>query len=175
MISFRVCAVLAILLGSTSVVAADEGDDHGHGGRDCRDFDGPFSSVLVPPPTCTSPVGLCTHGILTGDLDATYDFTVQAINPDPLDPSTLILTGTSVVTTKDGQMFTNDTSVVQSADTPSPFVTTAVVGSGNERWTNTSGEFVATGTLNLLTGQATGSYTAHLCPGRHDDGCHDDR
>jgi hypothetical protein len=47
-------------------------------------------------------------------------------------------------------------------------VTTAVVGSGNRRWTNTTGQFVATGTLNLSTGDAVGSWTADLCPGERE-------
>lgn len=124
---------------------------------------------MIAPPECTSPVGLCTHGILQGTLPGTYDFTAATVAPDPNDPSTLILTGTSVVTTQKGVMFTNDVSVLHqtSPTTPSPFVTTANVQSGTRHWKHTTGTFVATGSLVLATGQATGSYTADLCKNRH--------
>src|SRR5215471_9017849 len=100
MTGLRLFAVLAGLLTvvvSAPVYAHDD-DDHGDDG--CRHFDGPFASTTVPPPDCKSPVGLCTHGLLDGDMHATYDFTAQTIAPDPNDPTALRLTGTSVVTTK---------------------------------------------------------------------------
>jgi hypothetical protein len=40
--------------------------------KDCTDVSGPFSAV--PPASCASPVGICTHGQLTGGLTASYDF-----------------------------------------------------------------------------------------------------
>ena len=54
--------------------------------KECRAIDGPFTSTLVPPPTCASPVGLCTHGVLTGDFPGTYDFTFKTLFPVP-DPA----------------------------------------------------------------------------------------
>jgi hypothetical protein len=150
-----------LVLAVSSPVAAHE--CHGRD-KACRHFDGPFSSITVSPPECKSPVGLCTHGTLSGDLNATYDFTAATIGPDPNDPSALRLTGTSVVTTKNGQMFTEDVSILHPmGPLPSPFVTTAVVKSGTHHWKHTTGQFVATGSLMLATGESIGSYTADLC------------
>ncbi|MGH7436019.1 MAG: hypothetical protein ACRENE_10135 [Polyangiaceae bacterium] len=164
--ALRVGAVLASLMTVTSIVRAD--DD----GPKCQHFDGPFSSVTVAPPECTSPVGLCTHGLLTGEFVGTYDFTVETLTPSPSDPTTLILTGHSVVTTKNGVMLTNDVSILHTMGptTPSPFVTTAVVASGDHHWRATTGQFVATGSLVLATGEATGSFTADLCRDRGEEG-----
>jgi hypothetical protein len=166
--TLRFGAALLSLMTVTSIVHADDGE----GAKACQHFDGPFSSVTVAPPECTSPVGLCTHGLLTGEFVGTYDFTVETLTPDPSDPTTLVLTGHSVVTTKNGQMFTDDVSILHNMGptTPSPFVTTAVVGSGTHHWRATSGQFVATGSLVLATGQATGSYTADLCRDRGEEG-----
>lgn len=165
----RLLAVLAGLLAIAVSAPASAHDDDDDDDAKCRHFDGPFVSVTVAPPECKSPVGLCTHGILSGDMDATYDFTVETIAPDPNDPTALDLTGTSVITTKNGQMFTNDVSILRPTGpfTPSPFVTTAVVQSGTHHWKHTSGKFVASGNLILATGQSVGSYTADLCKNEH--------
>ena len=162
MLATRLLAALAVLT-TTSLVAAHDDDDDDD--CRCRHYDGPFSSVTVAPPQCTSPVGLCTHGLLTGEFEGTYDFTVATIAPDPYDPSAMVLTGTSVITTQRGQIFTNDVSVMRPMGpfNPSPFVTTAVISSGTHRYRHTTGQFVAAGGLTLATGQAIGSYTADLC------------
>jgi hypothetical protein len=44
--------------------------------KDCTKVSGPFSAV--PPATCASPVGICTHGRLTGGLSAAYDFVADS-------------------------------------------------------------------------------------------------
>lgn len=153
--------------GSMLVILPQVRADDDHRDR-CRDLAGPFSSVTVPVPPCTSPVGLCTHGVLGGPMeDASYDFTVYTLTPDPNDPSIVVATGKSIVTTKNGQMFTDDVSVLQfsgpSPTDPVSFVTTATINSGTEHWKNSSGQFVAAGVLVLATGQAVGNYTANLC------------
>ena len=83
------------LLVAGSVRADDDDLDHeGH----CRNFSGPFSSTLVPPPTCTSPIGLCTHEILTGDFPATYDFTFETLANagDVSDPTKFLYWGAAL-------------------------------------------------------------------------------
>ena len=127
----------------------------------CQAFFGPFSSVVVAQPACKSPVGLCTHGILTDEFPATYDFAALTQKADPSDTTTIILTGTSVVTAADGLLFTNDTSVLHL--TTGAFVTKALVREGTKQFEDTSGGFIATGVLNLQTGQAHGTYSAILC------------
>jgi hypothetical protein len=43
--------------------------------------EGPFTSVLIAPPDCTSPVGICTLGTLTGDFHGTYYFVMDTLVP----------------------------------------------------------------------------------------------
>lgn len=162
----RLVVTTSVLLGLSSQVLAD-----GKGPDRCLELEGPFSSTTVEGPLCPSPVGLCTHGILAGPLrDASYDFIVETFEPDPEDPTRVIATGVSVVTTKQGQMFTDDVSILQftgpDPSDPVLFETTATITSGTQRWKHTTGEFVATGTLNFVTGEAIGSYTASLCRSR---------
>jgi len=155
------------VLGITSQVRADEDG--------CRDFEGPFSSVSIPPPTCKSPIGLCTHGILGGEFPADYDFTFQFLVPanDPTDPTKFVYGGNSIITPAKhkGQMFSNDTGVIHITGDPTNnlFVTTAHVASGTGHWKNTTGTFIASGNENFITGSAVGSFTANLCHGEGDD------
>lgn len=152
----------AALVGISPEVRADN-----RSADQCSELDGPFSST-TDVPGCQSPVGLCTRGILGGPLrDATYDFTVLTLEPDPNDPSRMVATGVSVVTTQWGQMFTDDVSILQLTG-PEPsdpvfFETTATITSGTRRWKHTTGEFIAEGILNFATGEAIGDYTALLC------------
>ena len=131
----------------------------------CQAFYGPFTSVVVPPPDCKSPVGLCTHGTLVGEFPATYDFTALTQKTDPNDPNVVTLTGRSVVTTAGGVINTDDVSVINFAT--GAFVTKALVHKTKIRSAKTGG-FIAAGNLNFATGEATGNYSAILCSGRDD-------
>jgi hypothetical protein len=145
-----------------SVVSARAGDvDKSR----CHAFYGPFTSLVVLPPDCISPVGLCTNGMLTGEFPATYDFTALTQTTDPSDPNVVTLTGKSVVTTAKGVIHTDDVSVIHFAT--GDFVTKALVHKTNLR-EGKSGGFIAAGNLNPATGQATGNYSAVLCS-REDD------
>jgi hypothetical protein len=145
----------AVLL--LSVVSARAGDDDK---SRCHAFYGPFTSVVVLPPDCTSPVGLCTHGILTGEFPATYDFTALTQTTDANDPNVVTLTGKSIVTTSRGVIYTDDVSVINFAT--GDFVTKALVHRTNLRQAK-SGGFIAAGNLDPATGQASGNYSAILC------------
>ena len=129
----------------------------------CEQLSGPFTSSVGAP--CTSPVGLCTHGTLQGDLPGQYDFTFETLvsAADPTDPYKFFYTGTSVITANNGTLYTYDTGVIHMLpnNEPSPFVTTATVVDGTGRYKKLRGEFVATGLLQF--GNATGSYAAELC------------
>ena len=145
---------------------ADRGNHNGH----CKDIEGPFTSVLVPPPQCTSPVGLCTLGDLEGDLDATYSFTFATLVPDDDQvnhPGRMLYTGTSVITLKHGntQMFSDDEGFLDpdQADPMAYFATTVHVLRGTHGAKHTTGTLVASGVLNFATGQAVGSYEGELC------------
>lgn len=145
-----------VLLLSIRPARADDDDK-----SKCQAFYGPFTSVVVPPPDCTSPVGLCTHGTLVGEFPATYDFTAMTQTTDPDDPNIVTLTGTSVVTTAAGVIHTDDVSVINFAT--GDFVTKALVDRTKIHDAKTGG-FIAAGNLDFATGQATGNYSAVLCP-----------
>jgi len=71
----------------------------------CHDVSGTF--VAVAPAVCPSPVGICTHGTLSGDLAGTYDFVASGFSP------TGDLVGNSTITLKNGAViYGNDTSVL---------------------------------------------------------------
>ncbi|HEY7111665.1 MAG TPA: hypothetical protein VIA45_01925 [Thermoanaerobaculia bacterium] len=150
---------IALLLSILPARAEDEEKSK------CQAFYGPFTSVVVPPPDCKSPVGLCTHGTLVGELPATYDFTALTQTADPNDPNVVTLTGKSVVTTAAGVIRTDDVSVINFAS--GDFVTKALVHKTKIREAKTGG-FIAAGNLDLATGQATGNYSAILCSRRDD-------
>lgn len=136
----------------------------------CQEFSGEFTSTLVPPgPLCQSPVFICTHGILTGDIEGTYDFVMTELvcGTDPDDPSMCLYAGDSVVTTEKGSIITTDTGVMRFNFPPAltPFVTTAESTSGTQRYRNATSVFVATGELDFITGEAAGTYTLQVCHG----------
>jgi hypothetical protein len=157
----RFVLLLPIVLLLSIVPARADDDDK----SECHAFYGPFTSVVVPPPACKSPVGLCTHGTLVGELPATYDFTALTQTTDPNNPNIVTLTGKSIVTTGAGVIYTDDVSVINFAT--GDFVTKALVQKTKIRGAKTGG-FIAAGNLNLATGQAIGNYSAILCS-RGDD------
>lgn len=129
----------------------------------CDALLGPFTAVVGAP--CASPVGLCMHGKLEGDLGGQYDFTFETLVPahDPEDRHKFFYTGTSLVTGNEGTLSTHDTGVIHMlpSDEPSPFVTTATVVGATGRYERRRGELVVTG--HLTFGNATGSYATELC------------
>jgi hypothetical protein len=135
----------------------------------CQEFSGEFTSTLVPPPACQSPVLLCTHGVLTGDVEGTYDFvaTEMECRADPDDPNMCTYAGDSIVTTKTGSIITRDKGVIHISSEPaiSPFVTIAESVSGTRRYRNAKSVFTATGELNFITGEAVGTYSLQICHG----------
>jgi hypothetical protein len=158
---------LAAGFAATTLFATDlKADDGRHGGEF---FQGPFESDTVPPPTCTSPVGLCTHGTLSGSFPADYDFTFATLQSagDPTDPTEFVYTGHSTVTTPAGVMHTNDSGMIHIPATGlAPFVTTANIAVGTGVYVGATGAFVATGNLDFSTGHAVGSFFARIVTSR---------
>jgi len=63
-------------------------------------------------PSCTSPVGICTHGTLTGGVKGTFDFVASAVTPAA--PSGVVfLSGNTIIRTTTGlNLFTADSATV---------------------------------------------------------------
>ena len=159
--STSLVALTAITLRTSAVRADDDSDT-------CKASTGVFSSKVGEP--CLSPIGLCTHGQLLGELAAKYDFEFLTLVPsnDATDPTKFVYTGTSVVTLNDnsGVLFTKDTGIIHIPldGAPAQFVTKAIVDRGTKHLRHTLGGFVATGSITFETGDAIGNYSAILCP-----------
>lgn len=153
---------LALMTAATTQVSLADGGHHGDG---CRTVRGKFTSVAVAPPACTSPVGLCTSGKLTGSLNGgTYAFTMNTLSavPEPEAQFVSFFSGISTVTTRSGR-------VIRGVDTGAMNL--------NPPGTRGSGEFSTLlsftqggsgflhirGTLDLTTGNASGDYKGEIC------------
>ena len=153
-LAFAVLAILTVALSA----AAD-----GH----CKTYAGHFVATTESP-CLASPVLLCTHGTLTGDLPSTYDFVMTSQTPltDLSDPAFLVFTGDSVITTDAGRMLAHDTGKMWMD--PSgvwPFETTVNIHSGDGAWEGATGRLVATGALDHHRGVTEGEYVGHVCVG----------
>ncbi|MEO7328014.1 MAG: hypothetical protein ABI193_05515 [Minicystis sp.] len=143
--------------------------------KHCRSPDGAFTSYIVAPPACDSPIGICTMGTLTGDLPSSYWFVMDTLvwGGDPTNPAKFVYTGHSVVTGAHGaKMFGSDTGVmIMNPDPtgPNPFVTVVHIVSGTKKYAHVSGQIVASGTLVFSTGLGVGNYTSAICKDDNDD------
>lgn len=134
----------------------------------CKAGGGAFTSNLVPPPECTSPIGICTIGTLGGRFERTYYFVMDTLVPsgNPDNPNEFVYTGHSVITQTHGgaTILGQDTGVISIEPTGlAPFVTTVNIVGGTKQYAQASGEFVATGQLDFVTGAATGTFTSNVC------------
>ena len=130
----------------------------------CKTTEGTFTSNVVPPPTCTSPVGTCTTGALEGKFPETYDFVMDTLVPNPA--GQLEYTGHSVITRTHGgaTLLGQDTGVMTfTGPTTATFVTTVNVVGGTKQFKDATGQYVATGQLDFVTGIATGTFTSTVC------------
>ena len=126
--------------------------------KDCTQVSGPFSAV--PPASCASPVGICTHGQLTGGLPSTYDFVADSqVVSFPI----AALTGHSTITIDKGGAIllgqdTSDLSLVTGA-----FTTTVHIVGGTHQYKKGSGVIVAVGVFDFATGATAGTYSGTVC------------
>jgi hypothetical protein len=126
--------------------------------KDCKRVSGPFSAV--PPASCASPVGICTHGQLTGGLTATYDFvadTQVVVFP------TAELTGHSTITIDKGGavLLGEDTSTLSLLT--GDFTTTVHIVGGTHQYKRAGGTIVAVGVFDFATGATVGTYSGRIC------------
>jgi hypothetical protein len=132
----------------------------------CKSGDGTFTSTLVPPPDCPSPIGLCTIGALDAQQDQTYFFVMETFVPDADVPGRFNYTGHSEITTVNGgaTLFGHDSGYMFTADpTNVPFVTTVNIVGGTKQFSDATGQYVATGRLDFVTGEAVGTFTSNVC------------
>lgn len=130
----------------------------------CRKFAGDFTAV--PPAQCASPVGICTHGTLTGGFPSTYDFVMETLVPTRI-PGVFRYTGHSLITIASGATLTGSDSGAMrfNGDGTASFVTVVRVVGGTGELAGSTGGIVAPGTLDLATGNTVGTYSGLLCGG----------
>lgn len=95
------------------------------GAATCKTTEGTFTSNIVPPPVCQSPVGICTTGALNGKFPESYDFVMDTSVPNS--SGQLEYTGHSVITRTNGgaTLIGQDTGVMTfTGPTTATFVTT---------------------------------------------------
>ena len=140
-------AALAAVLTGTGAAQA----------KDCMKVSGGFSAVR--PDTCTSPVQLCTHGTLTGDLTATYDFVADTKSDGP--PPTNVTGHSTITLDKSGAILKGeDTSSVAATGA---FTTKIQIVGGTRKYEKAGGAIVAEGTLDFAKGTTTGTYSGTIC------------
>jgi hypothetical protein len=133
----------------------------------CSDVDGPFTSSIEVGPGCVdSPIQMCTHGHLDGDLEGSYEFSF--LTPpvqDPTNPARTTFTGKSIITLDHGrQLYGEDSGYLDARpDGLFDFQTTVNIVGGNHEFRNAVGRLVATGLANFATGVTTGSYEGRVC------------
>jgi len=142
----------------------------------CRPVTGAFASTIEMGPGCaSSPISMCTHGRLDGDLHATYEFAFRSLTPDATNPLRSNYEGTSVITLEGGSqphMFSSDTGfLIVKPDGGASFETTVHIVDGTGDYASASGQIVAGGSLDLGTGSGDGSYRGAICRPAAGGGC----
>ncbi len=133
--------------------------------QQCKIVHGHFiDQVLVPPPTCTSPLGLCVSGQAIGGLKGDFLATLTSITPSIDTPVTDVVFETAdlVLHTKDGDLQLKE-AVAYNAD-PNGHgdlgdVVTAVGGTG--KWVGATGRLRVWG--NLIVTESDVNYEGEVC------------
>ncbi len=138
---------------------------------DCKPVRGLYTSTLQDK-GCTSPVGICTSGKLTGDIEGTYVFTMtDSLPQNPYDPGHAITfyKGASAVSPKSGGTInlrdygTVDMRQPPPADAPGLQAALLTVEGGTGRWVEATGYLQLVGGRNPETGAVEGEYRGALC------------
>jgi hypothetical protein len=141
---------VALVSGSTAEAAS------------CKTARGSLTLNTVTGPECTSPVGLCVSGPLTGGLSGHAFVTVTSIIPTADTPTTSVvfLTADTVITTKKGTLSLKEGTMLQTSG-PGEFSTLLKPVAGTGEWAGATGVYRSDGTFDGST--AVGKYVAEIC------------
>ncbi len=151
------CATLAAVIAAAPATLAAR--------PSCRPVNGHFEARLVPPPDCTSVVGVCTAGRVWGGLQGDYQFTMSKLVPtaEPETPSIFFFTGRSVVHTKDGDLHGVDTGTIDLPPGQGGFASLISWTGGTGPYASTTGQIRLRGFLDAAAGSTSGDYEGSIC------------
>ena len=135
-------------------------------GHNCALYRGELNTVALPPPQCTSPIGLCTTGAFSGELNAAFDFRAEQMSPiSPYLPLIMEYTG-SIVLTVDAQnslIITNQGRINTDPNTPGVVMDWGEIVGGTGAYEDAFGSVLILGIFNFATGTGQSHYRAHVC------------
>jgi hypothetical protein len=142
--------MIHVALIVTAIVAAASNEDHGK-----------FASMVITA-GCTSPVGICTAGTLTGGLKGSFEFTATSLVPTADTPSTSVLlyTGDIVVHTDGGDLLCKDAGAFESTGDGAVSSVCHITG-GTGDFVGAQGQIQFVGTFTFAAG-GNGDYRAVL-------------
>jgi hypothetical protein len=121
-----------------------------------KPISGHFDTQLANTPGCASPVGLCAVGEMSGALSGTLELTVQSITPSA-DPDVAFVSSTSVLHTKDGDIYFRDSATANMSPTgEGEFSSLDRIVGGTGKYAGASGYMRGSGFL--VDGRDFGTY-----------------
>lgn len=142
-----ITAAVAVAVPALDAVATAK-QDHGR-----------FSSMVVTT-GCTSPVGICTAGTLTGGLKGRFEFTASSLVPTADTPTTSVFlyTGDIVVHTERGDLLCKDAGAFESTGDGAVSSVCHIIG-GTGEFVGAQGQIQFVGTFTFDAG-GDGEYRA---------------
>ncbi len=122
---------------------------------EARSVKGHISSVQLTGPECTSPVGLCTKGRLSGDIKGGFVFTANTLTPTADTPVTGVVhyTGDIVIHTTNGDILIKDAGAFNALPGGTGDVgSVSTITGGTGRWAGAAGHIHISGTFTPADG-----------------------
>lgn len=134
----------------------------GQAGAASGSVKGRFTSQTISGPSCTSPVGLCTAGTLTGGIKGTFEFTGTSLIQSVDTPTTgvVLYTGDIAIHTRDGDLSCKDAGALRTTGSGEVSSVCTII-SGTSAFAGTTGVIQFVGTFTLSAGGA-GDYQGTL-------------
>jgi hypothetical protein len=123
--------------------------------RDTGLVKGHISSELLTGPECTSPVGLCTKGRFSGDIQGDFVFIANTLTPTPDTALTGVVhyIGDILIHTRKGDIFIKDSGAFNTLPGGTGDVgSVSTITSGTGRWEGASGHIHIAGTFTPAGG-----------------------
>jgi hypothetical protein len=103
---------------------------------------------------CTSPIGFCTSGSMSGTINGDFVFTANWFIPSDT-PGVIFLTGETVVQTSRGEVRCQDAAsynISELESGPGPFASLCTITGGTGDWAGATGHIRIHGTFTLADG-----------------------